>query len=357
VEITALRTENLLALAALALLLASGFIVLAPFISALLWAVVVVFSTWGFYTRLLGFLGGRTILAAMVMTLLLTAVLVVPFVAVGMSVGENLETVTAAIRGLLADGVPQAPEWVRRLPLVGATLTEYWTNARADSTQLLAWLQAQAGPASRWLLGRGVAFGQGLLQVVLSVLTAFFLYRDGPHVVTRLQLGLERIAGERAHRLLRVAGTTIRGVVYGIVGTALAQGAVATVGFSLAGIPGPLFLGALTCVLSLIPMGPPLVWIPSVFWLFNQGQTSWGVFLLIWGFFCISGIDNIVKPYLISQESALPFLLVLLGVVGGVLAFGFIGVFLGPVILAVCFALMREWTHTEINGSGSTEVR
>lgn len=339
-------SENIGALTALVLLLLSGLLVLAPFFSALLWAVVVVYSTWGIYARLLDSLNGRNVLAASIMTLILAAVLIVPFVAVSMSIGDNVRTLAAAIGYMMHTGLPDAPAWLGNVPLIGDKLIEYWNDARQDSTQVFAWLQAQIGPVSRWLLGKGLAFGQGLLQVVLSVLAAFYLYRDGTDVAARLSSAMERIGGEQAHRLVAIAGMTIKSVVYGIVGTALAQGSVAALGFAVAGVPGPLLLGLFTCILSLVPVGPPMIWLPATIWLFNLEQPGWALFLLIYGFTCISGIDNIVKPYLISQGSALPFLLVLLGVVGGVLAFGFIGVFLGPVIIAVNFALVRDWTRT-----------
>jgi predicted PurR-regulated permease PerM len=183
--------------------------------------------------------------------------------------------------------------------------------------------------------------------LTLSVFATFYLYRDGIVVAARFRAGMERIAGQRAHTLIDLAARTVKGVVYGILGTALAQGAAATIGFSIAGVPGPVFLGLLTSVVSIVPAGPPLLWIPAAIWLLQEGSPAWAAFMALWGFFAISGIDNVVRPYLISQGAALPFLLVLLGVIGGLLAFGFIGVFLGPTLLAVGFALVREWTFHE----------
>jgi predicted PurR-regulated permease PerM len=132
-------------------------------------------------------------------------------------------------------------------------------------------------------------------------------------------------------------------VIYGIVGTGLAQGVAAAIGFLIAGVPGAPLLGFITFFLSIVPVGPPLLWIGATVWLFNQGQPGWAVFMAVWGFFVVSGIDNIVKPLLISRGTKLPFVLVLLGVLGGILAFGFIGIFLGPTLLAVGFNLARRW--------------
>lgn len=341
------RLEGILALTGLVLLALGCALVLAPFVSALLWAVIVCYSTWGVYSRLDTVLGGRPTISALAMTLLLATVLVLPVVVVGTRLGENAETLAQAIRRLVAEGMPAAPPWVEKLPVVGGTAARYWAEIESNWAEVVVWLQEQAVSSTTWLLNRGVAFGEGLLQITLSVFASFYFYRDGRALAARLSAGLERIAGAQALHLLHLAGNTVKGVVYGILGTALAQGTVAALGFAIAGVPGPFLLGLLVCLLSVVPVGPPLVWISAGFWLFNEDQPGWAVFMLVYGFFVISGIDNIVKPLLISQGSALPFLLVLLGVLGGILAFGIVGIFLGPVLLAVAYALLRDWTRGE----------
>jgi predicted PurR-regulated permease PerM len=134
-------------------------------------------------------------------------------------------------------------------------------------------------------------------------------------------------------------------VVYGILGTALVQAVMAGIGFLVAGVPGAGVLALLTFFLSVLPVGPPLIWLPAALWLFHQGSTGWGIFMLIWGV-GVSSVDNFVKPWLISQGSAMPFLLIFFGVIGGALAFGFIGVFIGPTLLAVGYRLVAEWAST-----------
>jgi predicted PurR-regulated permease PerM len=157
---------------------------------------------------------------------------------------------------------------------------------------------------------------------------------------------LNRIAGDLTERLLGIIGGTITGVVYGIVGTGLAQAVAALLGFWIAGVPGAIMLASLVFILSIIPAGPVLIWVGATVWLAYNDQPGWATFMVLWGFFVISGIDNIVKPLLISRGAAMPFVLVLLGVFGGVLAFGFVGIFLGPTLLAVGFNLVRRWTET-----------
>jgi predicted PurR-regulated permease PerM len=193
------------------------------------------------------------------------------------------------------------------------------------------------------MLGAGLAIGRGVVEVVLSVFLAFFIFRDGAAVADRLTTGVARIAGERGKHLLEVAGRTVRGVVYGILGTALVQGVMAAIGFVIAGVPGAALLGLLTFFLSPVPVGPPLVWIPAVIWLYTQGSTGWAIFMFIWGM-GVSSVDNIVKPWLISQGSQMPFIVIFFGVIGGALAFGVVGVFLGPTLLAVTYRLIEEWS-------------
>ena len=178
----------------------------------------------------------------------------------------------------------------------------------------------------------------------LAVFVCFFFYRDGIALVRFLNMAMDRVIGIHVENILGIINNTVRSVMYGLLGTALAQGIVATVGFVIAGVPAALLLGVVTSLLSLVPVGPPLIWGGVAIWLFYQGTVGWGIFMLLWGFFFVSGVDNVVKPMLISRGSSLPFVLVLFGVMGGVLAFGFVGVFIGPTLLAVGLNLIHEWT-------------
>jgi predicted PurR-regulated permease PerM len=208
-------------------------------------------------------------------------------------------------------------------------------------------LQRLVVPVSTWLLSQGVALGAGVLYLSLSVLLLFFLYRDGTALATRLQQVTGRIAGARAQQLVDLAVSTVRGVVYGILGSLLAQGILAGVGFLVTGVPGAFLLGFLTLFLALLPGGPALLWLPASLWLYQQGATGWAIFLALWGLLVVSTADNIVKPYFIGRGSDLPFILVLLGVLGGAMAFGVIGIFLGPTLLAVGYTVVRDWALAE----------
>jgi predicted PurR-regulated permease PerM len=347
------RIETIAAVAALLLVIAGCLEVLAPFLSTLLWVVVICYSTWGVYERLLALLRNRSALAAALMTLLIATVIVGPFVIVGMTIGKDADSLGQALHRFAAQDMSKPPEWVGGLPLVGPKLVALWPSQETFATRLPERLRDLAAPAGKWLLGAGLAFGTGLAQLCLGVLASYFLYRDGAAVAAHLRAGTARIAGARSQHFLEVAGSTVKGVVYGILGSAFAQGILGGLGYWVAGVPGPFLLGLLTAFLALIPMGPPLIWVPATLWLFHQGETGWAIFMGVWGVLAISSIDNIVKPYLISQGSALPFILVLLGVLGGMLAYGVAGVFLGPTLLAVGYALVTDWTRIQAQAETS----
>jgi predicted PurR-regulated permease PerM len=202
--------------------------------------------------------------------------------------------------------------------------------------------------AKTWLIAVGVAVGQGVTQILLSAFLAFFLLRDAPMLSERLAVAMDRLAGGRGRHLIKVAGGTVRGVIYGILGTAIAQALVAGLGFWIAGLPGAVLLSVLTFFLAVIPFGPPMIWLPAAMWLFAEDKPAMAVFMLVWGGLGISSVDNFLRPFLISQGSKMPFVLIFCGVIGGALSFGLVGVFLGPTLLAVAFRLIAEWSSAPV---------
>ncbi len=340
------RIEAVAAIAAVALLAAGCLAVLRPFVSAILWATVLTYTTWPLFMRLEGLMGHRRSLAALTMTALIALVMVLPFVIAGITLAENVSRLEDLFR-FLQGGLPlEAPEWVRRLPWIGPAAEQAWPGFAQDTGWIPETLKAAGLSAGKWLVTHSLDFGKGVMQLALSVVIVFVFYRDGERVVARIAAGAHRIAGDVSQHLLSVVGRTIRCVVFGIIGTGLAQAIMAGFGFWIAGVPSPVLLGLLTFLLSLIPGGPPFVWVPATVWLFYDGRPGWGLFMGLWGLLGISGIDNLIRPYLISLGANLPFIIVLLGAVGGLLTFGFIGLFLGPVLLAVGYSLVKEFTAT-----------
>jgi predicted PurR-regulated permease PerM len=341
------RLEKLAGLFVLLVVAVGCFIVLRPFFAALLWATILSIATWPAFRRVERMTSGRTTLAAALMTLALAVALLVPIIVLGTSLADNFARLSTQILAVFENGPPPPPDWVERLPLIGSELADAWHYYADDTTHFAETIREHVGPATQWLIGLGTKLGRGVLDLALSVAAAFFFFRDGAYGAKRLKVMLEKVAGERGNRLLAVAETTINGVVYGMLGTALAQGALASFGLWLSGVPGALFLGVLTSLLSFVPMGPPMVWAPATLYLISSGQIEWGIFMGLWGFFVVSTVDNVIRPYFISLGSALPLLLVFLGVLGGIVAFGLLGVFIGPTLLAVGYTLLREWSHSK----------
>lgn len=335
--------DRIIGLTVLALLVAGCLLVLFPFGTALLWAVILTYSTWPLYTRLKHSVGGRKTLAAALMTVAASLVLLAPFVIVIAGLADNAAQLMDALRRLFEHGLPEPGHWVRDLPLIGERLDAYWRSLVHDNDRLIEELRSMLVSARTLLVGAGGYLAAGVMQLSLSVLVAFFLFRDGEAAAARLQRAVLRVAGPDARYLLDVAGQTVNSVVYGILGTAMAQGMLAGIGFWIAGVPAASLLGMATFVLSAVPVGPPLIWGSVAIWLFYVGSIGWAIFIALWGLLVISMVDNFLKPFLISRGSSLPFILVLLGVLGGVVAFGFIGIFLGPTLLAVGYSVLNEW--------------
>ena len=340
-------SDRFLPILALTLLGAGCVLVLWPFLTALVWAAILVSTSWPAFLWLDRGVGGRRTLAACLMTLLVTVVLLGPIVAVALAMADNAAELGRAAAALVRNGLPDAPAWLASLPLVGQSIHDYWQQFAHDSHRLMAELEKLAKPAQAAGLAAGRVVGTGVLDMGLSVFLAFFFFLHGEALAGRLRIALERVTGERAAYLLGIARGTVSGVIYGILGTGLAQGVLAAIGFAIAGVPGAILLGVATFFLSVVPVGPPLVWGGAAIWLFQQGSPGWAAFVVAWGFFLVSTVDNVIKPFIISRGANLPFAIVLLGVLGGVLAFGVIGAFLGPTLLAVGYRLATEWTAVE----------
>ncbi|HKM27954.1 MAG TPA: AI-2E family transporter, partial [Thiopseudomonas sp.] len=299
--------------------------------------------SWPVMRYLTRILKGNASLAAGLLTAGWVLIVAGPLVWLGFNIADHIRTGTELIKNLRMTGLPETPEWLVDVPMVGDRLVELWQTLDQQGAALLAATKPYMGQTGNWLLARSASIGAGILELALSLLLVFFFYRDGPRLAHFAKSLVRRLIKERADYYIDlVAGTVLR-VVNGVIGTAAAQAAIALFGFLVAGIPGALFLAALTFMLSLIPMGPPLVWGPAVAWLFFQGEYGMAIFLLLWGFLVISSVDNFLKPYLISRGGNLPLVVVLMGVFGGLFAFGFMGLFLGPTLLAVAYSLVSDW--------------
>lgn len=338
------QLERYAQIAALIALVTGCFLVLRPFITGILFAAVICSSTWPVYLRLRALLRGRSTTAALVMSTALVVLVVGPLALLATSLAGGVGTLADWVKARLEQGPLTLPAWVASLPLVGSSIEEYWRSLAGSREEMVALARRFLDPARKFVVAAGGVLAQGLLQMTLTAFVAFFFYRDGEAIMARVRTGLSHLAGALGGDIILTVRNTSDGVVYGLLGTAIAQGIVAGIGFLVAGVPAAALLSAATFVVSLVPMGPPLIWGGAALWLFEHGQTGWAVFMVLYGALVISSIDNFIKPLLISRGASLPLALVLLGVLGGVIVFGFVGLFLGPVFLAVGYALLLRWT-------------
>lgn len=368
------RIESLLGVGSFALLAVLCVYVMKPFASALMWAVVLGFTLYPVQRRVSKWFGGRDSWAALAVSLLAVILVVGPLTLIGFSLVDDGRTLAVSAREQVMNAPDEPPGWLGGLPVIGDDLAGYWQGfvasrdkwtdgeKGAESTSSAEDSQPEAkaaGAVESWLgsivgdlveglrklaVWTAVTVGSGLTQLTISLFLVFFILRDAGKLGERLRVAVGRVAGERGDRLLNVAGQTVKGVVYGYLGTSAAQGVMAGTGFLIAGVPGAVLLGALTFFLAVVPVGPPIVWGGAAYWLYLQDRTGWAVFMVIWGIFVISSVDNFLRPFLVSKGNKMPFALMFLGLVGGAVAFGLIGVFLGPVLLAVAFRLLEEWT-------------
>lgn len=313
--------------------------VLRPFLPALLFAVVVAISTWPLFRALRRRLRGQLLLPATLLCAVVVLLLIVPAMLVLLSFSDGLIWALGVIEDYSRSAPQQAPNWIVGIPLLGAVVEHWWAAVYAGEGQLLGWLAAAMTPSSRLALLSGTAVIDGLMQIGMAIIVLFSLYAGGESLGRQLQQGVSQLAGHYGLTLLSKAQQTVTGVMISVIGTGLAQASVALLGFAIAGVPEPLLLSALVFALSLLPIGPPMIWGGAALWLFHSGQPGWAVFMVFYGLFGISSIDNVLRPFLISRSAHLPFALTLISVVGGVLAFGLMGLFLGPVFVALAISM------------------
>lgn len=338
-----INTGQLARIALVTLLVAGCFLVLRPFMAAILFAAVVCVFTWPVYQYLWSRLGKQDSLAALTMTLLLLVAMIVPMAYLAAHLADAAATLFEQIRPSLEHPQPNAPAWMQDIPLIGGQLNAFWHRIAASHDELMNLLSKFYEPMRNFGLKAAQMAGEGLLQLLLVVFVAFFFYRDGARLADGLTAMARKLGGALGQEMLTLSCSTVKAVMLGIFGTAIAQSGVALLGFLLAGAPAPVVLAAATFFLSMIPVGPPLIWGGAALWLFNHGEHGWAIFLVVYGLLAISSVDNLVKPILISHSANLPLLLIALGVFGGAITFGFVGIFLGPTLLAVGLTLTLRW--------------
>jgi predicted PurR-regulated permease PerM len=336
-------TRDTLAVVFLFALIAASFWILWPFLGAVVWATMIVVATWPVLLMVQRWLLNRRWLAVTAMTLLLLAVFVVPFSVVIGALVQNFQGITDWTSALSKLTLPPAPEWLGKIPMVGPRMASSWHQIAALSREELATrLSPYLGGVVRWVVQQIGGLGLLLAQIVLTVLVAAVLYATGESAAaTALRFG-SRLAGERGEQAVRLAGQAIRGVALGVVLTALVHAVLGGIGLVVVGVPFAILLTAVMFISAIVQVGVVPVLLCAVGWLYWTGNTTSGTVLLVWTI-VIAPVDNILRPILIKQGADLPLLLIIAGVIGGMLAFGIVGLFVGPVVLAVSYTLFTAW--------------
>src|SRR6516165_9318594 len=317
--------------------------VLLPFTTAILFGAILAIAGW----PLLDFLlrcGLKRGLAATLLLLLALAVVALPLMAMAPGLAERLTKGASRLQDYFASA-PQVPSWLAGLPIVGERIARIWNKVLLAGGDLRILLEPYSDGLRQGLVDAAAALGQSVLQIILSLVVATFFWVSGDALAATLRDILRRLAGETAAAELDVAAGAVRSVAYGVVGTAAIQAVMMAIGLAVAGVPGAVLLGFVTLLLALSQIGAPLIiaiWGGAVVWLFGQDQQGWGVFMIFWGL-VISTIDNFIKPLLIGVGVAMPLSLTILGVFGGFVAFGFLGLFIGPTLIAIAFTLLEAW--------------
>jgi predicted PurR-regulated permease PerM len=341
-------TRTFLAVLSIGVLIGTSLWIIKPFLGAVIWAVTIVTATWPLMAAIQHRLWGRRWLAVAVMTVVLLCVLVVPlWLAIG-TIVSNADRLTDWVKSLTTLEVPPPPIWLGGVPLLGSDLVVAWEKVAVVGIEdFLKKLAPYGGSAIGWFITEVGGFGVLVLQFLLTVLFAAILYANGENAASRIKRFGHRLAGARGANMILLAGQAVRGVALGVVVTALAQSLLGGIGLAIAKIPLAAVLTAVMFMLAIAQIGPILVMVPAVIWLYWSGSTGWGTFLLVWAL-VVCTMDNFMRPVLIKKGADLPLLLIFAGVVGGLTAFGLIGIFVGPVVLAVAHTLLSAWIDEDI---------
>jgi predicted PurR-regulated permease PerM len=336
-------THTILAVLFIGILIVSTFWVMRPFLMALIWAAVIVVATWPTFEKLKARLGGRHGLAVAAMAAAILLIIIVPITLAVVTIAGYIGNMSARVDTLSTLSLAAPPDWVSRIPLAGEKIAARWREIGALSAEdRTAAIAPYVKPAAQWVMAKAGSIGMTMLNFLLTVIIATILYANGMTVRKGILAFARRLAGHRGEDVVVLAAKAVRGVVLGVVGTALIQAALGGAGVFVTGVPAAALLTAVMLMLCLAQLGPFLVLIPAVIWLYWSGHPVAGTVLLVISI--VAGtIDNVVRPFLIRKGADLPILLIFSGVIGGLIAFGIVGLFIGPVVLAVTYMLLKEW--------------
>lgn len=337
------NTERIVRLVALVILVIACLQVVFPFIGALAWAGIIAITVWPAFLWLTARLGDRPRLAAALCSFGLIVILVGPFAAMAASLGQAVPQLANLVQDLTTSSIPLPPAWVVGIPAIGPIVDEVWRRAATDMPGVLQSVMPGVQQGGVWALSQGAQLALAVLEFLFAILIAGILLVTADRSTAWAERLVVRLNIGDGARLIRVVVSTVRSVSIGLVGTASIQALIAAVGFAITGVPAVALLGFLTFLVALIQLPTLLVWAPAALWLYFEGDVTRAVVLGLWGLLLINTVDNFLRPWLISRGAKLPFALIFMGVIGGLLAWGMVGLFIGPTLLAVAYSLIRTW--------------
>lgn len=342
-------TRTTLSVFFIAILIATGFWIMKPFLLAIIWAAMIVVASWPLMLAIQAKLANKRGWAVLVMTLLLLAILIAPITFAITTLIEKAQTITASGHGLADIKIPPPPEWLHKIPLEGKRLSTTWMEySQLSPQQMRERLAPYSDTVARWFLIQAGSVAMLLLHFLLTVIIAAVMYANGEQAANGIKIFCRRLAGQPGEDVAVLAAKAVRGVAIGIIGTALIQSLLGGLALLIAGVPAVTILTAVMLLLCVAQLGPALVLIPATIWVFMNDQMGWGIFMVICTI--IAGtIDNVIRPFLIKKGADLPLLLIFAGVIGGLISFGLIGLFIGPVMLAVIYTLLKDWVNDTEN--------
>ena len=327
------------------ILLFLSFNVLKYFIVPVLWAAIIAYMTWPWYQWIHRKCHSRATLSATIMISLIILLIGIPLTFGIFMLQHEGRNVYYELQKQVFSGHLNVPQFIRDLPFIGKEINRTLYDINTDPNSIVqtvsTWIQSHLN-YGRFVLNE---IGKNVVKLCFAVLSLFFFYRDGQTILNQVSKALEMIIGPRVKHYLDTISETTRAVVYGVGLTAIAQAFLAGLSYFVAGVPNPMVLTIVTFLLALIPFGTPLAYGSIALWLFSQGQTVEAIGVMVWGVCIVSTSDNVIRPLVISGATQIPFLLIMFGVLGGIASFGLVGLFIGPVILAVLLAIWREWLH------------
>lgn len=337
-----MKPERVLLLALAVALGVGCLLILRPFLAPMLWAAIIVYCLWPAYAGLRRY--ARPAVAALVITTVAAALLLVPLVRLSLLAARELRQSRGWVEGIIQNGLPPAPAFVEKIPLIGGYLADFWNNSADDLGGAVTSLQPLLGVVAHATLRLLAHIADGMVGAVVALCFTYVFFLSGEHIVERLGLLLRRLLDEaRADALIDLVAGTVRGVVFGIVGTAAVQGVLYAVGFEVAQAPQALLLAGIAGLISIVPAGAMVVYVPLCLYLAAVGHPVVALGLGLYCFVVVGSADSVLRPWLISRGASLPYTVTLLGVLGGALAFGALGIFLGPVLLVLGLAGAEEF--------------